>query len=268
MKTAIFTILLLLAAGPLRADTLPHPDDPAKQVEYFVGKPEGKGPWPTIVFIHGHQGPPRPGAQGSDEFLNRLAKSGILAVVVSQPGYGNSSGPPDYCGPFTQHAVSAVVARLRKDGAVAPGKLVLQGVSRGAMVVGMVAAHDPTTAGLILIAGEYDPAALAADATATDIRAGIRQNLIAETGGGDDALRARSVLSVAGEIKMPTLILHGEADDRTSPANARRLADAIKRAGGDVQLVMFPGVGHMIPMEERWKHIEPFLARVWGETPR
>jgi dipeptidyl aminopeptidase/acylaminoacyl peptidase len=259
--------LVLVAAAPLRAELLAHPDDPQRRVEYFIGRPEGKGPWPTILFIHGHQGPPRPGAQGSDDVLNRFAKRGVLAVVVSQPGYGDSSGPPDFCGPFTQRAVSAVIDKLRRDGMVASGKLVIQGVSRGATVAAMIGAYDRDIGGLILIGGEYDLTALALDSSAQGIRAAIRENLLAESGGSAEALRARNVLAVAADIKVPTLILHGEADENTSPEHARQLADSIRRSGGDVQLVTFPGVAHSIPMEERRKYIEPFLTRRWGETP-
>ena len=37
------------------AFSIPHPDDPAKRVEYFLEKPSTVGPWPTVVFLHGHQ---------------------------------------------------------------------------------------------------------------------------------------------------------------------------------------------------------------------
>lgn len=265
-RPLVIALILLLSAGTLHADTIPHPDDPSKQVEYFTGKPAGNGPWPAIVLVHGHQADPRPGAQGSDERLAAFAERGVLAVAVSQSGYGNSSGPPDFCGPFTQHAVAAVIAKLRADGVVASGKLVLLGVSRGATVVAMVAARDPDIAGLILIAGEYDIAALAADSTVTGIRAAIRQNVINESGGSVAALDARTVLNHAQAIKAPTLIMHGEDDDRTSPANARRLGEAMKKNGNDVRLVMVPKTGHSIPQEARRPEIDPFLARIWGKA--
>jgi len=88
-----------------------HPDDPDKKIEIFIKKPDGEGPWPGVIFLHGHQKRSRPGGKDFDKWgiLNHFAKKGYVSVAISQPGYGNSSGPPDFCGPFTQNAVSAVI---------------------------------------------------------------------------------------------------------------------------------------------------------------
>jgi len=54
----------------------------------------------------------------------------------------------------------------------------------------------------------------------------------AETGGGDDALKARFLLDVAQKLKANTLFLTGAKDDRTDPDQARRLAETISAYGG------------------------------------
>jgi hypothetical protein len=102
---------------------VPHPDAPSKRVEYFVERPAGAGP--------------RPGSRVFVEWgvLEDHAKRGHLAVAVSQPGYGNSSGPADFCGPFTQRAVSAVIARLRAAGHAFRRGTVIEGISRDALVL-------------------------------------------------------------------------------------------------------------------------------------
>lgn len=161
IAVAAITGVLLSSCGRGSAAeglSIPHPDDPAKQVEYFLEKPSGEGPWPTIILLHGHQEGARPGGKSFAEWgvLQQLAARGYLAVAVSQPGYGNSDGPPDFCGAYTQHAVSAVIAQLRKEALAAPQKLLIQGVSRGALTAGLIAAHDPSVSGLVLISGVYD----------------------------------------------------------------------------------------------------------------
>jgi 3-oxoadipate enol-lactonase len=57
------------------------------------------------------------------------------------------------------------------------------------------------------------------------------------------AYESRSRLS---ELKMPTLVLHGEADRLVPPENGRRLARLITGA----RLVMIPGASHIFPTDQ------------------
>ncbi len=243
--------------------SISHPDDPSKKVEYFLEKPKGNGPWPTIVLLHGHQEWPRAGGKDFVKWgvLDEFAGRGYLAVSISQPGYGGSTGPADFCGPFTQHAVAAVIAKLHADGYVKENKVLLQGASRGAMVAGMVAAHDPSIRGVVLISGLYDLPAYASHAKSA-MAASIVDSMNAETGGTAEALKARSLLHYAQDIKAETLILNGAKDDRTDPDQARRLAGLINAHGGHAQAIIYPEYGHQIPVDVRSKDVEPFIERV------
>ena len=262
-------LLVCFCCRTAQAETLfvPHPDDAAKQVEYFLEKPVGRGPWPTLLLLHGHQEGLRPGGKVFVEWggLEQFAKRGVLAVAVSQPGYGNSTGPADFCGVFTQHAVAGVIAKLRADAYVSPHTLVIQGVSRGALVAGLVAAQDASIAGIVLISGVYDVPQFVADANASPRKQAVVHALLAETGGGSEALRARSVLYVAKEIKAAALILNGAQDELTDPSQARRLVEDITRYGGSARAIIYPDYGHQIPVEVRNREIDPFLEGVWGK---
>ncbi len=135
-----------------------HPDNSSKEVEYFLERPSGNGPWPTVVLLHGHQEEAKPGGKDFVDWgvLEQLARRGYLAVAVSQPGYGQSDGPADYGGVFTQHAVAGVIAQLRATGLASPNRLLIEGISRGALTAGLIAAQDPSVTGLVLISGVYD----------------------------------------------------------------------------------------------------------------
>jgi dipeptidyl aminopeptidase/acylaminoacyl peptidase len=243
---------------------IPHPDDPTKKVEYFLETPGGKGPWPTVVFLHGHQDSPRSGGHDFVKWgvLDDFADRGYLAVAVSQPGYGNSTGgPADFCGPYTQDAVAAVIAKLRKDGLVADNRIVLEGVSRGALVAGLVAARDPSIRGIVLISGLYDLPKYALQAKSPIARS-IVDAMDAETNGTAAALKARSLIYHAQNLKAEALILNGAKDERTDPTQAEELAAEINAHHGHAKAVVYPDYGHQIPVEVRNREVQPFIERV------
>jgi len=245
-----------------------HPDDSLKEVEYFLEHPAGIGPWPTVVLLHGHQEGAKPGGRDFADWgeLKRLSSRGYLAVAVSQPGYGESTGPADFCGVFTQHAGAGVIAKLRTDGLASRKELLIEGISRGALTAGLVAAQDPSVSGLILISGVYDLQAYIQDPKASSAKKTVVDSIIAETGGAANALRSRSVSLRARDIKAAALILNGAKDDRTDPNQAQTLADQIKRGGGKARAIIYPNFGHQIPVGVRNKDIDPFIDEVLGAS--
>lgn len=264
----LLACLVFFACSPhkiAQAQTLSisHPDDAAKKVEYFLEKPNGNGPWPAIVFLHGNQGWLNHGGRDYVDWgvLDEFANRGFLGVAVSQPGYGNSSGPADFCGPFTQHAVEGVIAKLRAQGYVDGNRLVLEGVSRGALTAGLVAAHDPSVGGIVLISGAYDLPEYVRHPKSLMARL-IIHSMKSETGGSEAALKERSLLYSAKDVRASALIINGAQDDRTDPQQARRLADAISAAGGKARVIIYPQYGHQIPVDVRNREIDVFIEEV------
>ena len=253
-----------LSGAQPQGQLIPHPEDDSKQVEYFMKSPAGEGPWPTLVFLHGHQEAPSAGARVFVQWgvLDQIAERGYLAVAVSQPGYGESTAEADFCGPFTRRAVMGVITKLRAEGYVSSGKLVLVGISRGALVAGLIAAKDRSVSGVVLVSGLFDLRELAQDSGASEIKQAILKSLVAETGGGDDAIRARSLMPFASDIKAATLILNGGKDDRTDPDQARQLAEEINAHGGNARAIIYPDLGHQIPVRVRSRDIDPFIEEI------
>lgn len=263
-RTALILAFALIGCGhSTRAVslTVSHPDMNGAIVEYFAEQPTGTGPWPTIIFLHGHQNPmSRIGGKAFVNWgvLDRFAKKGYLAVSVSLPGYGGSDGPEDFAGPFAQHAVEAVIAKLIAEQQAAPNKVLIEGVSLGAVTGALVAAHDPQIAGLVLISGLYNLPAFFAHPM-SDGASEVKAAVVEQTGGSDEALRTRSALLLASRIHASVLILNGAKDDRTDPDQARHLAVAIRASGGQADVHIYPDFGHEIPFKVRDKKISAFI---------
>lgn len=218
----------------VRKEFLPHIKDNNKKVELFWTQPAGDGPYPAVLLIHAGQEQIRNGGEAFVKAgrLGILANRGYVAASLSQPGYGNSDGPADYCGPFTQDAVLVALDFLRKQPFVRPDKVALYGLSRGAIVASMVATRDQTLAAVVLAAGAYDfftwyPTPMGG--------ANIRR----EAGTSAEAFRARSAIYHVDKIKAPILLLHGAQDERIPVRQAEAFFEKLKATGIAVKMKIF-----------------------------
>lgn len=227
-----------------------------KKVELFIARPASQDRVPAVLFIHGHQEGPRNGGEiyVASRRLGIMARRGYVAAALSQPGYGNSDGPPDFCGPVTQDAALLALEHLRGLPFVDADKIVLYGYSRGAIVAAMVATRDARLAGVVLGAGAYDFFSW----YPTPLR-GIDRNIEIEAGTSAEAFRARSAVYHADRIRAAVLLLHGERDERVPVQQAHRFAAELAARGVAVKLKTFPNARHSIPVEEQYREVYPFL---------
>ena len=225
-------IVFLSMAGcrgpaPIEAESIGHPDRDGARIEYFLRRPGGAGPRPTIVFLHGHQ--PflsRPGGAAFVRWgvLDRYAAKGYLAVSISLPGYGGSDGPEDFAGPFAQNAVEAVLARLTADGLAARDEVVIEGISLGAVTAALVAARYPRVKGLVLISGLYDlPAFLADPKSAGAAGDRLRRKP------ADGRRRGRSSIALGPPVRVPDQGLRPDPEWRQGRPHGSRAGPPLCR---------------------------------------
>jgi putative CocE/NonD family hydrolase len=101
--------------------------------------PRGVAKPPLIVF---------PGAFGSKartvhEISLYFARVGYLVVAYAQRGFGGSTGQVDFAGPATQHDASDVITWALKNTKADAKRIAMMGLSYGAGISLLAAAHDP-----------------------------------------------------------------------------------------------------------------------------
>jgi dipeptidyl aminopeptidase/acylaminoacyl peptidase len=161
--------------------------------------------------------------------------------------------------------VKTVIEHFRGAKFVDPGEIVIEGVSRGAVVASMVAAQDSKLRAVVLIGGVYDMKSFyngqclssSKGPIAESICGSIRQEMPIT----DQGFAERSALMYASKIKAHVLILHGAEDQNAPAAQAEAFAAALQKSGANVELHVFPGFNHQIPLAKRQLIINAFLKR-------
>jgi len=232
-------------------------------VELFHAHAPGTTPRGAILLVHGYQRGHFMGAkQAVDNGALLRFSSGlnITAAAVSQPGFGASDGPADFCGPRTQQAIMAALSFLKEQPSVDPDRIVLYGYSRGAIASAMVATQVPDLAAIILSSGVYDLKA-AYDSSSN----GVRQAIQSEAGLSSEAFLARSALHHAHKIHTEILFLHGRRDDRAPVTQAETFSETLSDAGVPATLNVFE-CGHSIPRRYSAEVLRLFLERIFNPS--
>ena len=233
-----------------RADFAMAPDS----VEAIAFRPTGAGPYPGILIIPGFSRT----ARDYVPFGVRLAAQGFACLAVTMPGFGRSSGDPDFCGPKTTAALETALRRFRAEGFVDSTRLGVYGYSRGAISAATLAVRNNGLKAGILASGIYDLARAYGE-----IRdQGILLNLKNETGLDEAALRERSPLFAMEKLACPVLILHGEKDQNAPVDQAKRLDQRLTELKKPHEVKLFPEAGHDLGMSNVLEATGDFFTRM------
>jgi len=116
-------------------------------------EPEGKGPFPAVVLIHG-SGPQKFDQPAFIVRTNAFLKAGFAVLAYDKRGSGNSTGEleiSDY-NDLARDAAAAV-AFLRTKPEITPSKIGFLGRGEGGWVSVLAASHDPKIAFVIMSSG-------------------------------------------------------------------------------------------------------------------
>ena len=201
-------------------------------------RPRGYNPGdarpPTLLFFHGNA----ENIASSVPLGLRAREAGFSTFLVDYRGYGGSTGSPSERGIYRDGEAALRYLRGRAD--VDPGRIVVWGRSIGACVAVRLAA-TPAGAGLSPAAGG-PPAGLILESPFTSARELLRE-------GGYWLLYPLSFLatyrfdsaSLAHRIDVPTLVIHGSADEVVPFRLGRALYEMIPAR---VEFLTIDGGGH------------------------
>jgi acetyl esterase/lipase len=251
IKAAALATVALLSTGCERAlfafanRGLPPPEAsvryaPDLGLSLDVYRPQGAdGAAPVVVFFYG--GGWQRGTREQYRFVGqRLAQNGVLAVVADYRTWP-AAGFPTFVDDGAR-AVAWAHANARGHGGD-PKRVFVAGHSAGAQIAALIAS-DPRylaphslaparSRGAIGLAGPYDFA--------------ITGQYVPIFGPRAQWPQAQALNAVTGD-EPPFLLVHGTDDRVVHAEDSRLMADRLRAAGGNAELVLLPGSGHTAPV--------------------
>jgi dienelactone hydrolase len=197
----------LISGGLIRGD----------HIQGYLAKPEGAGPFPAVIGLHGCGGMPDTTKR---KLADELVGSGYVVLLVDSFAtrgveHACTGGYADVAGMRRSDAYGAL-AFLALQTFVDPSRVAAVGFSQGGWVALLVAE-----------ANSFEPFV------------------------GPSHLGFRAVVAlyplckgVAGRLVIPTLILVGALDDWTPAADCSEKIDAWRTDGVPIEQVVYPGVYH------------------------
>ncbi len=203
-------------------------------------------PGPTIVHVHGG-----PTGQALADWNPRVQWLVQQGYTVLQPNHRGSSGYgvgyrnalDGRWGELDSSDVAAGIRHAVKQGWAKPGRIAVMGGSAGGFTALNVAAQFPElVAAVVALYPVTDLLDLAA--TTHRFESGDLSRLVGPLPDAREQYVARSPVSHVAEMRVPTLLLQGDADAVVNPRSTADYADRLRRNGVVVEEHVYAGEGH------------------------
>ncbi|SKB62413.1 Dipeptidyl aminopeptidase/acylaminoacyl peptidase [Arthrobacter sp. 31Cvi3.1E] len=228
--------------------------------------PEGPGPHPVLLNIHGG-----PFAQYTGALFDeaQVYAAAGYAVVMCNPrgssGYGQEHGRAIKGGMGTldmQDVMAFLDAALASRKSLDPGNVGIMGGSYGGYLTAWIIAHHHRFKAAIVERGFLDPVSFAGS---SDIGWFFGREY---TGGSMEQMLAQSPMAFIADVQTPTLVVHSENDLRCPIEQGQRYYAQLKAQGVETALLVFPGEDHELSRSgtphhrrQRFEHILSWWAK-------
>ena len=217
----------------------------------FIFRPPGVLPgerYPAIVYNRG--GNADYGKIGTWDLLliHRWSNRGFV-VFASQYRGTDGAGGLDRFGGGDVHDVFSLIALAQRNGYTDPDNLFMFGLSRGGIMTYQALRHGAPIRAAAVVGGVTDLADLAAARPEfmrlwDDLDPSFRM-------APRSFMEERSALAWPGSLRAPILLLHSANDHLVPSEQSVRLAEALRAEGATVELVLYPGDGHVLQKYSR-----------------
>ena len=191
-----------------------------------IFKPEGNGPFPVVVALHGASGLQDQYLEVADE----LSRHGFLVVAgcwqaakFPIPICAQATPQDDWVADPARNSGKELIAAARALPEARADRLALYGMSRGGHAALWAAASGAPVRAIVLDGAAHSPAM---------------------------AAPPPSTLGLAGKVSVPVLLMHGTNDYVIPVGQSREYEKAARAAGKPVVAVYFEGGGHMVSVEK------------------
>jgi dipeptidyl aminopeptidase/acylaminoacyl peptidase len=226
-----------------RCAELVYASDGLRVRGYVARPPRRQSPCPVVLFARGgnrHFGSISPLTLLD---LVAVAERGYLVVGTQYRGGPGSAGADEYGGADIDDLLNLVpVARAFED--ADPDTIFVWAVSRGGMMTALALRAGLKVNAIAMRAPMVDLAETAA--TRPDVRDVFEELMPDYATDSPAALERRSALCWSEELRVPTLLLHGQQDMRVPLTQSERLRERLYADGTEVELVIYERDSHLL----------------------
>ncbi len=232
-----------------------------EELKVDMARPEGQGPYPAVIFIHGG-GWGQKGRKDYSSEIIRVADLGYVAATIDyRLSVADQKGKVKHKFPDQVQDVKCAVKWIRTNAMkyrIDPKRIGVVGSSAGGHLALMLAttgnqtelegdggnAGFPSTVQVVVHwAGPVDLAKMYPK-TLEVVRPFMERFLGGTPSQVPDIYRAASPISYVNKDIPPVLSIHGDLDPAVPLEQSQMLQDKIKKCGGTNELLILKGQGH------------------------